>query len=112
MADVSIILVSHNKPQFVKEAVQSVLDQTFQNWEAVLVDSGVLLNQGFFKYIKDKRFTVMPSGETPELAQTKTMATWCFNNVLNSGKLSGELIMYLCDDDILYPKAFETFWKF
>jgi hypothetical protein len=112
MADISIILVSHDKAAYVKEAVQSVLDQTYQNWEMVLVDSGVLLKQGFFDYLKDARVKVLPSGETPELARTKNMASWCFNNVLNSGKLSGELVMYLCDDDLLYKEAFETFWNY
>ncbi len=48
MADISILILSHNKPDFVKEAVQSVLDQTHQNWEAILIDSGVLHGRGIF----------------------------------------------------------------
>jgi spore maturation protein CgeD len=112
MADLSIVIVSHSKPRFVKEAVQSVLDQTFSNWHGVLMDSGVLLNQGFFEYLHDPRLQVVPSGETPELAGTKNMASWCFNRFLNSGQVAGELVMYLNDDDLLYPKAFESFWNF
>jgi glycosyltransferase involved in cell wall biosynthesis len=112
MADLSIIIISHNKPRFVKDAVQCVLDQTHPNWEGVLVDSGVLLNQGFFSGFNDPRLKIIPSGETPELAQTKLMGTWCINKVLNSGQLTGELIMYLCDDDLLYPEAFESYWNF
>jgi len=112
MADISIILTSHNKPVLVKEAVQSVLDQAFKNWELVLIDSGVLLSQGFFDYLKDPRVRVLPSGENAELARTKNMASWCFNNALNSGQLTGELIMYLNDDDLLYPEAFATYWNY
>jgi spore maturation protein CgeD len=112
MPGISVIIVSHNKPQFVKEAVQSVLDQTYQDWEAVLMDSGVLLKQGFFDYITDKRIRVVPTGETPDLVRRVNMASWCFNEALNSGKLTGELILYLCDDDIFYKDAFETFWKY
>ena len=112
MADLSILIVSHNKPRFVKEAVQCLLDQTYSNWEGVLMDSGVLLNQGFFDYLKDPRIKVLPSGETPEFARTRNMASWCYNEILNSGRLTGELILYLCDDDLLYPEAFETFWRF
>src|SRR4051794_34427986 len=112
MPNVSIIILSHNKPDFVKEAVQSVLDQTHQDWEAVLIDSGVLLKQGFFDYIKDERIEVVPSGETPEMAKQMNIASWCFNKLLRSGRLQGELIMYLCDDDVLYKEAFETFWDF
>ena len=112
MADLSILIVSHNKPRFAKAAVQSVLDQTHPNWQGILMDSGVLLNQGFFDYLEDPRLKVVPSGETPELARSKNMASWCFNRLLNSGQVTGELIMYLNDDDLLYPEAFETYWAY
>jgi len=112
MPKFSLIIVSHNKPDVVKEAIQSVLDQTETDWEAVLMDSGSLLNQGFFNYLKDDRITVMGSGEQPGTGKTTNMASWCFNRWLNSGNATGELIMYLCDDDLLYPQAFETYWDF
>ena len=72
----------------------------------------MLLNQGFFSYLNDPRIKVVASGETPELARTKNMASWCFNRLINSGQIKGELVMYLCDDDLIYPEAFATFWKF
>jgi glycosyltransferase involved in cell wall biosynthesis len=112
MPDVSLIIISHNKPQSIKEAVQGVLSQTHQNWEAVLVDSGVLLNQGFFGYIDDPRLKIIPSGEDPGMGKTTNMAAWCCNKTLNSHVLAGELVMYLCDDDLLYPEAFETYWDY
>jgi spore maturation protein CgeD len=112
MPDISVIIISHNKPVFVKEAVQSVLDQTHQNWEAVLMDSGVLYEKKFFDYLSDPRIKVMPSGETREQAASLLMTSWCFNRLLNSGTLRGELILYLCDDDIFYPEAFATFWNY
>ena len=112
MADFSLILLSHNKPRLVREAIDSVLRQTHANWEAVLIDSGVLLGQEFFRDLADPRFCVVPSGETEDLRRAKNMASWCFNRVLNSGRLSGELILYLCDDDLLYPEAMSTFWSF
>lgn len=111
-ADISILIVSHNKPRFVKEAVQSVLTQIHPNWQGILVDSGVLVKQGFFDYLKDPRLKVIPSGETSEQARIMNMCSWCFNRLLNSGQITGELIMYLNDDDLLYPEAFETYWNF
>lgn len=112
MPDVTLILVSHDKPGFVREAVDCVLKQTFQNWEGILVDSGVLLTQGFFDYVRDPRMRVLASGEPPGLGRTTNMASWCFNRLLNAGEVHGELILYLCDDDLLYPEAFATFWDF
>jgi spore maturation protein CgeD len=112
MAAISVIIVSHNKPKFVRQAIDSVLNQTFQDWEAWLMDSGVLLNQGFFNDLKDPRLKIIPSGEDRELAKNTLMSCWCFNNWLNSGLPTGELILYLCDDDFFYPTAFETFWNY
>jgi glycosyltransferase involved in cell wall biosynthesis len=112
MPDISLIVISHNKPQSIKEAIQGVLSQTHENWEGVLVDSGVLLNQGFFGYVDDSRMKIIPSGEPPGMGMTTNMASWCCNKILNSKLIAGELVMYLCDDDLLYPEAFETYWSF
>ena len=76
MPSFSIIIVSHNKPKCVKEAVQSVLDQTHQDWEAVLIDSGVLLEQGFFDIIKTSASGSCKLERTRH-RKTKLMPCWC-----------------------------------
>jgi hypothetical protein len=40
------------------------------------------------------------------------MASWCTNRILQTRRLKGELVMYLCDDDYLLPEAFQTFWNY
>lgn len=35
---VSVIMLSHNKAQYVEESVRSVMAQTYQNWELLFVD--------------------------------------------------------------------------
>lgn len=35
---VSIIMLSHNKGQFVEDSVRSILNQTYKNWELLFVD--------------------------------------------------------------------------
>ena len=112
MPNCSVIIVSHNKPVFIKQAVRSLIDQTYQDWDALLIDSGVLYHQGFFSFVTDPRVRVIPSNETKELAQRVNMAAWCFNYALNSCQLPGELLLYLCDDDYYLPEAFQTFWDY
>jgi len=106
----SCLLVSHNKPQYVEKAIQSVIDQEYFDWELVIMDSGILFDN-FIRYQKDKRIRVYKSNETPELKHRTAMAPWCFNECFRRNLVSGELVSYLCDDDVLYSNAFSTFNK-
>jgi hypothetical protein len=109
---VSCILVSHDKPELCHEALRSVAGQTHSQWECLVVDSGVLHDRGYFqtgRWSKDGRFRFLRSGETEETRRTKAMAPWCFNECFRRGWVRGELVLYLCDDDLLYPSAFRTF---
>jgi hypothetical protein len=109
---ITVLIVSHDKPQLLPQAVESVLRQSFCDWQAVLIDSGMLYDQGYFAsfpWADDPRLRIVRSPETPELRRCKAMAPWCFNQCFRRGWVQGELVMYLCDDDILYPNAFATF---
>jgi glycosyltransferase involved in cell wall biosynthesis len=106
------ICVCHNKPDVTHEAINSLLGQTFRDWEALVVDSGVLYDAGYydrFAWRADPRVKLIRSHETDETRRTRAMAPWCFNECFRRGLVRGELVMYLCDDDVLYPRAFETF---
>ena len=37
---VTVIIFSYNQVDFIDEAVQSVLDQTYKNWELIISDNG------------------------------------------------------------------------
>jgi glycosyltransferase involved in cell wall biosynthesis len=109
---VTCICVCHNKPDITHEAIESIVKQTYPGWEALIVDSGVLYDAGYydrFAWRKDSRIKLIRSHESETTRRTKAMAPWCFNECFRKGLVTGDLVMYLCDDDILYPSAFETF---
>ncbi|HEY7426967.1 MAG TPA: glycosyltransferase family A protein [Gemmataceae bacterium] len=109
---ISCILLSHDKAAHVGEAIDSLLAQTFSDWEAVVFDSGVLYDRGFFATLiamKDPRIRLVRSWETEEIRKTKTIASWCFNQCFRKKFLNGQYVTYLCDDDLFYPNAFQAF---
>ena len=58
---VSIIMLSHNNGQFVRESVESVLAQTYQNWELLFIDDNSkddTVSQMMDLKGKDPRFNV------------------------------------------------------
>jgi hypothetical protein len=60
----------------------------------------------------DRRLVFLRSTETEQTRRTKAMAPWCFNECIRKGLVKGDLVMYLCDDDVLYPNAFQSFVKY
>jgi hypothetical protein len=113
MPFLSCILVSHDKAPFVGQAIASLVAQTFPDWEAVVFDSGVLHDQGFFKRLRamdDRRLHLVRSWETEELRRSRTIASWCFNECFRKNLVHGEYVTYLCDDDLLYPHAFQAYY--
>lgn len=109
---VTCICVCHNKPDLVREAIESILRQTHADWEAIVIDSGVLFDVGYygqFPWRNEPRIRLIRSHETETIRRSKAMAPWCFNEAFRKGWVSGDLVVYLCDDDVFYPHAFETF---
>lgn len=112
---ITCLVCSHNKPEFIGDALRSVYYQVYQNWHCVVVDSGILYGQLFFDrfgFLKDRRFTLLQSHETDEIRRTKAMAPWVFNQCYRLGLVHGDLVCYLADDDIFDPQAFRTFATF
>ena len=109
------IVVSHNKPVHVAEALASLVRQTFEDWEAIVFDSGVLYDKGFFQTLtiaSDPRVRLVRSWETEELRATKTIASWCFNECFRKDLVRGTYVTYLCDDDLLDEAAYQAFYRY
>ncbi len=106
------IVISHNKPAHVTEALASLAAQTFGDWEAIVFDSGVLYDRAFSTACRSstiRRFRLVRSWETDELRRTKTIASWCSNECFRKNLVRGQYVTYLCDDDLLDPGAFAAF---
>jgi len=101
---VSVIIPTRNRPGFLKEALESVLSQTYKNYEIIVVDDGgedvsEMINSldhgGKIIYLRHE------DGKGPSATR---------NTGLKVAK--GKYIAYLDDDDIYYPTHLETLIPF
>lgn len=98
---VSIIIPTYNRPQFIGRAIQSVLHQTYQNFELIIIDSSPndetakivkKLNNTRIKYIKNLTKTILPIGR---------------NQGVRESSFDSKYVAFLDDDNELLPRFLE-----
>lgn len=102
----SLVILSHEKPRLLNQAIESALCQTRQFDDILIVDSGSLL----LWLVIESRYegtTVMLSGETTEEMNSLHVPCWVLNKFIP--KTTGDWIACLCDDDLLLPTYLEAF---
>jgi GT2 family glycosyltransferase/radical SAM superfamily enzyme YgiQ (UPF0313 family) len=100
---VSVIVPTHNRPDMLKDTIQSILDQTFQNFEIIVVnDAGQDASSVVQAFNSPKIFYL--SHETNKgLAAAR-------NTGIRAAK--GKYIAYLDDDDVYYVNHLEVLVTF
>jgi len=97
---ISVVIPNFNKEQYLSETLDSLLNQEFEEWEAIVVDDGstdssVSIIQ---KYVqKDQRIKFFYRNRNPKGASV------CRN--IGIEKALGEYIIFLDSDDILTSQA-------
>lgn len=96
---VSIIMPSWNTATFIAESIQSVLDQTYTNWELLVVDDCSTDNTDeILASFHDKRIKYMHNEKNSGAALTR-------NKALREAQ--GEWIAFLDSDDLWAPDKLE-----
>ena len=108
MARVSVLLASFNQPRYLPGAIQSVLDQTYTDWQLTVLDNGstepevraILGDAARDERVRVYRFN--PSdAERAAAVGYAVLFNWGVANT------DSELICYLCDDDLYTPDRLE-----
>ena len=101
---VSIIMPTYNCGSFIKKTIESVLNQTYKNWELIIVDDCSKDNtEEVVKKIKDKRikYYKLKQNSGAAVARTESMK-----------KAKGYYMAFLDSDDLWYPEKLEKQIKF
>lgn len=97
---VSIITPSYNTAKFIGKTIESVQNQTYQNWEMIIVDDCSTDNtdEVIDRYLSDKRIKYIKNGKNSGAAVSR-------NRALREAK--GKWIAFLDSDDLWMPEKLE-----
>jgi glycosyltransferase involved in cell wall biosynthesis len=97
---VSVIVPTHNRPELLVRAVRSILAQTFQDFEIIVVnDGGVPVDEPLRDLDASGRIHIVSSGRVRGLPGARNLGL----RIARS-----KYIAYLDDDDLFYPDHLET----
>ncbi len=99
----SIIVTIYNSEKYLKEALDSIVNQTYQDYEVIMVNDGSADNSGAIalSYTSDQRFKLINS-EHVGFPQAKNIG---LSNV------HGDYVIFFDSDDIVHPQWLELLMK-
>ena len=97
---VSVIVPTHNRPDMLTETLRSILDQTFRDFEIIVVNDAGVEVDSLLKWIDTEgRITYVRHAKNQGLAAAR-------NTGLRMAR--GAYMAYLDDDDVMYPDHLAT----
>lgn len=96
---VSVVIPTYNHAQFLRNALDSVIGQTFTQWEAIVVNN----------FSQDDTITVIESYDDPRIRYVNFANQGVIAASRNHGifKTTAPYIAFLDSDDIWYPQKLE-----
>ncbi|WP_162918426.1 DUF6212 domain-containing protein [Taklimakanibacter deserti] len=102
---VSVIVTHHDRPQYLMQAIASVKDQDYPNFEVILVDDGSKLPESHTALDKlEKEFR----RKSWKIIRSENKYVGAARNT-GVRASRGEMVVLLDDDNALYPEALSTF---
>lgn len=101
MPKISIVLPTYNGERYIQESINSIINQTFTDWELIIVndcstdDTSLILNT---YAVQDERIKVINNDKNQKLPQSLNIG---FQNA------SGEYLSWTSDDNYYLPDAIE-----
>ena len=96
---VSVIMATKDREKIIPNAIECVKNQSYKNWELIIVNDGGTKLDGIIKRFSDQRIKYIELEENEGKSHANNKA------IENS---SGAIIAYLDDDDRWYPNHLEV----
>jgi glycosyltransferase involved in cell wall biosynthesis len=101
---VSVIIIFFNSEKFIREAIESVLDQSYDNWELLLVDDGSTDNSTHIAKEYLTRYPQKVCYLEHDGHQNRGMSATRNLGIINA---KGVFISFLDSDDVWLPRYIE-----
>jgi len=102
---VTVLLTSHRQPELVHQAIASVLAQTTDQWQLIIIATfAAVPRDAFDRYRSDARITIIDTGEGSSGYTGPRGQGAALNRAIRSGMVQGDLVACLSDDDMLAPR--------
>ena len=97
---VSIIMPSYNTAKYIEESIKTVLNQTYTNWELIIVDDCSTDDTDLIikPYLEDKRIKYLKNEKNSGAAVSRNYAL---------REAQGKWIAFLDSDDLWHPEKLE-----
>lgn len=102
---VSVLLTTYNRPKFLRTAIDSVLQQEYQDFELIILDDNSddpEQKQILMDYWNRDNVIVLKSNVKKEDRKKRVRYAYMINEGFKISR--GEYIAYLCDDDFWYKE--------
>jgi spore maturation protein CgeD len=106
---ISVILTVYNKPKWLKQCIDSVIAQTYTDWELIILEDNSPdpeIRNILSEYENNPKIKIYYS----HISDARRYATARYATLINYGVSAistGDYITYLTDDDYYYPDRFE-----
>lgn len=95
---VSVVMPVYNAEDYLKEAIQSLIDQTYTNWELIAVDDGSTDNSiAILRSYNDPRIKIFQRQNGGQSAATNT----------GLEHIAGDYILFFDADDLMHVRKIE-----
>ena len=94
---ISVLTPSYNSAKYLKKSIESVMSQSYTNWEHIIYDGGSV--DGSVDIFKNYKHLIWTSEKDSGQSDAMNKAFI---------KSTGDVIVYLNSDDFFYPNAFDT----
>jgi len=95
---IGIITPTYNRPDWLRINIHSLISQTYENWEQIIVNDHGVDVENIIKEFNDPRIKYYQNDKNYDLAKTRNIAI---------SKSNADYLILLDDDDILFNHALE-----